>query len=460
MPVVGQFFALFSTTIIAWIVYKTVQIVWHHVTSPLRDIPGPTNSSWVYGNMKDIWAAEKAVLREKWVEKYGPSFQYRGLLSRRRLYTIDTKALNHILMNSDIYQKPEVIRYNLGRLLGGAVRELTESFFVKAIELRDIWKSQITAEDEKGHIDALSWLNRATLDIIGLAGFNYKFDALSEDSKVNELNNAFATMLKATTTITQETDQDVRAGEARKTMLRIGNELLRESKASIHDKGMAKDLLTLMNKAVQTKLRQELMTVDTDYPTMDQLNALPYLDMVVREALRIHAPAPSTMRVAVKDDVLPLSCAIVDRKGVKHDTIKISKGQTFLIPIVDINCDKSIWGEDGREFRFGPVVYGLLMRMTSDRPERWEEIPDAATRIPGAWGNILSFLGGPRTCIGWRFSLVEMKVLLFTIIRTFELDLAVPVTDITKKGNIVQRPVLSIDGSNQMPLHIRLITKA
>ena len=36
----------------------------------------------------------------------------------RRLYTTDTKALNHILMNTDIYQKPETARYNLTRVLG------------------------------------------------------------------------------------------------------------------------------------------------------------------------------------------------------------------------------------------------------------------------------------------------------------------------------------------------------
>jgi hypothetical protein len=35
-----------------------------------------------------------------------------------RLYTLDTKALNHILMNSYDYQKPEAARYNLSRIVG------------------------------------------------------------------------------------------------------------------------------------------------------------------------------------------------------------------------------------------------------------------------------------------------------------------------------------------------------
>jgi len=55
---------------------------------------------------------------------------------------------------------------------------------------------------------------------------------------------------------------------------------------------------------------------------MDQLNSLPYLDLVVRETLRVHAPVPSTMRVAMKDDVLPLSKPFTDRKGNVHEGIR------------------------------------------------------------------------------------------------------------------------------------------
>jgi cytochrome P450 len=48
------------------------------------------------------------------------------------------------------------------------------------------------------------------------------------------------------------------------------------------------------NMAAQNRLREELLAVSTDNPTMDQLNELPYLDCVVRETLRVHAPVPST----------------------------------------------------------------------------------------------------------------------------------------------------------------------
>lgn len=83
---------------------------------------------------------------------------------------------------------------------------------------------------------------------------------------------------------------------------------------------------------MQTKLRDELLTVDTDNPTMDQLNSLPYLDMVLRECLRLHPPVPATSRVAMKDDILPLSNPFTDRKGrVNHTLRKVDLKNTFGI---------------------------------------------------------------------------------------------------------------------------------
>jgi hypothetical protein len=35
-----------------------------------------------------------------------------------RLFTMDTKAINYVLMNSDNFPKPEIVRYSLSRLLG------------------------------------------------------------------------------------------------------------------------------------------------------------------------------------------------------------------------------------------------------------------------------------------------------------------------------------------------------
>jgi hypothetical protein len=50
-----------------------------------------------------------------------------------------------------------------------------------------------------------------------------------------------------------------------------------------------------------------------------------------------------------------------------------------------------------------------------------------------------------------------MKVLLFTLVRAFEFELAVPAKDIIKKSSFIQRPALVTDpeGGNQLPLLVK-----
>jgi hypothetical protein len=123
------------------------------------------------------------------------------------------------MMNSNIYQKPDFFRYYLAEVIGqgllvvegdvhknhvsspcgifslsrglsemsgdvqrrvmnpafGAaqIRELTDIFVEKSIELRDAWSAQLRKQQdgaECGKIDVLSWLSKMTLDVIGQAG--------------------------------------------------------------------------------------------------------------------------------------------------------------------------------------------------------------------------------------------------------------------------------------------------
>ena len=41
------------------------------------------------------------------------------------------------------------------------------------------------------------------------------------------------------------------------------------------------------------------------------------------------------------------------------------------------------------------------------RPERWEAIPEAVKAIPGVFSNIMTFINGAHTCIGYRFAVAE-----------------------------------------------------
>jgi cytochrome P450 len=86
---------------------------------------------------------------------------------------------------------------------------------------------------------------------------------------------------------------------------------------------------------VQSKLRDELLSLGTDSPTMDELNALPYLDGVIRETLRLHSPVSNTIRVATKDDVVPLGTPITDKKGrVLHEIRSVWMRVRDIVSIV------------------------------------------------------------------------------------------------------------------------------
>ena len=70
------------------------------------------------------------------------------------------------------------------------------------------------------------------------------------------------------------------------------------------------------------KLREELLQVSTDNPTMDELNSLPYMDMVIKETLRHHSPVPMTLRMAMQDDIIPVDVPFTDKKGRLRDHIE------------------------------------------------------------------------------------------------------------------------------------------
>ncbi|KAJ4485445.1 cytochrome P450 [Lentinula aciculospora] len=537
-----QIFVSIVGTLGAYGLFLLAQYIYWEVTSPLNVLPGPPNSSWIYGNSKEIQDAETSVVHEKWVEKYGRTLVYKWFFASdrfdvvNRLYTVDTKALNHVLMSGYDYQKPEILRkWSLKNIVGSGIlvqegeehrlqrkvmnpafgvaqiRELTEVFVEESLHLRDIWASQMGVDNKLVRIEVQSWLSRMTLDVIGRAGFNYRFNAL-DSTEPDELSKAFSVIFGISSRFTfwnalqaripflrmfPSTSDSVKK-EAQVTMERIGRDLLRQSKehlAATGEKGdgwRARDLLSLLvrsnmskdipehqrmsdedviaqvptflvaghettstavtwtllaltqDKEIQRKLRDELLQVQTESPTMDILNSLPYLDAVVRETLRVYSPVTGTLRVAMKDDMLPLSVPYTDRNGEVHNEIRVRKGDPINIPILAMNRDKSLWGEDARDFK----------------PERWLTpggVPSAVSAIPGVWGNMMSFLGGAHACIGYRFSLVEMKALLFVLVRAFDFELGVSPEDIVGKSTIVRRPHLRSEPEkgSQLPLLIK-----
>lgn len=192
------------------------------------------------------------------------------------------------------------------------------------------------------------------------------------------------------------------------------------------------------NPEVQQKLREEIQTFgqDLDY---DNVQKLEYLDAVVREGLRLHPAAPRTERVALEDDIIPLSKPIRTTDGRTLTSLHVKAGQVFHLPFATMNVNPDVWGPDGHEFK----------------PERWLTpggVPPSS-ELPRGWGNIVTFCDGPRSCIGYRLAIVEFKVIVATLIRSIEFRSTT--ANIRRVISPTLQPV--IDGKGGLlPLHISL----
>ncbi|KAK7060040.1 cytochrome P450 [Favolaschia claudopus] len=182
----------------------------------------------------------------------------------------------------------------------------------------------------------------------------------------------------------------------------------------------------------QRQLREELAKARAN--TVDQLDfravtALPFLDAVYRETLRLYAPVPFQNRTATEAISIPLGAPVQLTNGDFVSELPIAKGQTVLVSIEAVNRDPEIWGPDADKWR----------------PERWiEGLPESVDNaaVPGAFAHTLSFLGGSRSCIGMKYAEVELKTVLISLIENFEFSPAPGQENIVWRLSLMQNPAL------------------
>ncbi|KAH6915167.1 cytochrome P450 [Coprinopsis sp. MPI-PUGE-AT-0042] len=190
------------------------------------------------------------------------------------------------------------------------------------------------------------------------------------------------------------------------------------------------------NQDVQEKAREEVLEAKRENGgedlTYDQLLQLPYLDAVCRETLRLHPSIPFVMRTAHQDALVSLAQPFTSLDGKETASVLIPKGTHLILSIMACNRDPLIWGSDADEWK----------------PERWlaplpESVSDA--KIPGVYSNLMTFLGGGRSCIGFKFSQLEMKVVLSLLLESFQFRPSEKKIQWQLNGNITQ-PTVEADG--------------
>ncbi|GAB1525648.1 hypothetical protein RhiTH_008811 [Rhizoctonia solani] len=412
-----------------------------------------------------------------------------------------------LLLGEGILAADEVAHKRQRRVMSPAfsalhIRNLLPIFIAKSNQLRDIWMDKLHDKPAGETIEVLSWLTRATLDIIGLAGFGYDFRSLEDEDK-DELSKAYTELFNSNINISPfiiikglvcdflgiptEDSRRFKANQA--TVRRIGTELMKDKKGLLQgdsrsEESCGRDLLTLLIKSnlaetdnlramsdeevlgrhettsstiawalyaltkhpkMQEKLRDELQNAGLgEEPSMDELDSLSYLDSFVREVLRVYAVVPTTGREVAKDTVIPVGESFRNSTGDPQMGIRVRKGDAVAIPVISINRSKEVWGEDAMEFN----------------PDRWNSTPEAVKDMPGVWGHILTFLHGPHACIGFRFAVEEIKTLLYVLVRAFEFQID-PKIEIEGKTGLVTRPCVKgeIEKVNKLPLLCRPVNR-
>ncbi|RLN68235.1 hypothetical protein BBJ28_00015720 [Nothophytophthora sp. Chile5] len=163
---------------------------------------------------------------------------------------------------------------------------------------------------------------------------------------------------------------------------------------------------------VLAKLREEieknlpaLMTGELDAPSMEDLQKLPYLEAAVRENLRLYM---STVHRAP------------NRSTTLADGTFVPYGAHVIVPVYAASRVPEIWGPDAEEFR----------------PERWIDEATGKLQTVSPFKS-LSFIGGPRQCLGMRFALLEMRVVLAVLLSRFDFETVQDPAEITYDFSMV-----------------------
>ncbi|KAG1780536.1 cytochrome P450 [Suillus placidus] len=390
-----------------------------------------------------------------------------------------------------------------------AIRKLTSVFYDSAYKVKGAWDTAIeSSKDGDAVIEVQNWMNHISLDTVGIAGFSHDFGSLDgkrasvtevfdtfgnnqQASAVNQVLILFASAVFPTIITKIPTKRAKLFNKLSVTMGEISNDLLirsrREKDLNVSERDEEKSIIGLLIKSeaqdaelhmseeevvaqmkvlllagyettsisltwalielsrhpdVQTRLREELLAFGAD-PTYDQLKAnLPYLDAIVHEVLRLHPPVGEFTRLAAADDVIPLSEPVRMVSGELTDSISIAKGTRITISAAAINRSLAIWGPDAKEFK----------------PDRWlseDGISGKAKEVQGH-RHLLTFVDGPRTCLGKDFAIAEFKTVLSVLVKNFVFEMRDGLdTPVEVASGILPRPrVVGEDGIG-VPLRVR-----
>ncbi|XP_076657333.1 uncharacterized protein LOC143361644 [Halictus rubicundus] len=174
-----------------------------------------------------------------------------------------------------------------------------------------------------------------------------------------------------------------------------------------------------MNQDVQDKLREETdryLAEENGDVTYEALSKMDYMEMVISETLRKYPTVAITDRVCVEKFELPPA-------GPGYKPATVYPGEDVWIPIQMLHWDPKYFPDPERF-----------------DPERFSE-ENKKNIVPYSY---LPFGLGPRMCVGNRFALMEVKIMMVHLLQRFVIEPNEKTKPVVSKKNLFQ--ILPDDG--------------
>ncbi|CAJ2513376.1 Uu.00g014950.m01.CDS01 [Anthostomella pinea] len=465
----------------AWALYRI--IIYPKLLSPLRHLPEPTaDRSWWNGYMHRTFSGMNVAESAQWQSeiKHDGVFRYLGILNSERLVFTSVEGVVEVLQRANDFVQPQLLAKIAGRILGPGlvlvngeehkrqrrlllpsfstrqIRDLYPVFWSKAVETTAKFTTLVQqTASEKGfstpfEIDyhaghaALDSIKSPDSDLVR----NYR-----RTFNPTRLWQAMAVLLKFAIPagildripIRQNKDVDTArqllrdacaASVREKKALQAKGELTTHDiiSALIRDRKVVEDEELVTHMMVMLGAGHETVVVGLTW-TLYELCRRPEWQKALRAEARAKLPSPDTnsepSAYSTEVDSMPLLNAFISEslrywppipqvlKNATDDTtvagVFVPATTKVVVSIYGFNRDPRNWGPDAAEFR----------------PERWysRDETTGAVRFDATGGalskySLMSFIHGPRDCIGRVFARHEMLCVLACCVGRFEFILS------------------------------------
>ncbi|KAK4949743.1 hypothetical protein LTR10_011585 [Elasticomyces elasticus] len=485
-PIARHLLSLLVLWFLVHVLYTT--FLYSRFFTPLKQIPTPPSRSFLKGShpydpktrMIPLRDWNRTIPNNGLIRFYLPGYQ-------ERLLVTSPRALSEILVTNEAhFTKPDFVKIRLQYVTGSGllladgeehrmqrkslmpafsyrhIKNLYPAFWSKAREMAQGIEKELKANKLSNNdvIEVRSWASRATMDIIGLTGMDHDFNSLQDPN--NSLSRQYRSMRPNPTRLetllaltlglfssnvvgilSKMPVSQMRTITAASNYVRnVCRSIIQEKQAKMKqgststdvdiisvalqsgtftDENLVDQMMTFLaaghgttsdalqwavyslckNTEIQKRLREEVRdklpsVIGNDTISADELDNMPYLHAFCNEVLRYYPSVPSTARQAVQDTI------VAGHRIPKGTVLTLASGMT--------NWDSELWGSDADRFD----------------PERW--MREGCSNTGGVQNNygFLTFLHGPRSCIGATFARAELACLVAALVGRFEMVLEDP----------------------------------